>query len=111
MEPCPTVSLEAGYVGDYWRNASGGIQTGHAYLDKLDLLGTVDGGRAFGLEGLTLHGHVQYTKRTRIQRSFPPATAQGRQQYRGRANLATLRAVGGNGFRSDVFDERQAGTL
>lgn len=33
---------------------------GSAYLDNLDLMADVDGERAFGIAGLSLHGHVMY---------------------------------------------------
>ena len=59
-EPSPAVSLEAAYVGDLMRNTQGGLGRGGAYLDNFDLMATVDGGQAFGVDGLTLHGHVMY---------------------------------------------------
>lgn len=58
-EPCPAYSLEAGAVADAWRNAHGGLQPGNALLSKYDLLGTIDGASAWGVPGLTLHGHLQ----------------------------------------------------
>lgn len=59
-EPAAAVQLEAAYVGDLLRNTQGGLGDGGSYLDNLDLMATVDGGQAFGFEGLTLHGHVMY---------------------------------------------------
>jgi porin len=59
-EPAPAVELEFAYLGDLMRNTTGGLGVGDAYLDNLDLAATVDGARALGVEGLTLHGHVMY---------------------------------------------------
>lgn len=59
--PCPELAIEADLIGDLWRNASGGVRTGNAALDRFDVLGTVDGERSMGASGLTLHAHVQYT--------------------------------------------------
>lgn len=59
-EPTPGVTLEAAYAGDLLRNTHGGLGVGNGYLDNLDLMASVDGGRVFGLEGLSLHGHVMY---------------------------------------------------
>jgi porin len=59
-EDCPTFSLEGGYTADFWRNTRGGIATGGSYLDAVDVLATLDAGRAFGWQGVTLHGHIQY---------------------------------------------------
>jgi porin len=56
----PGVLLEAGYVGDAWRNTRGGIELGEAYLDNLDLVATIDGGQRLGIDGLTLHAHAMY---------------------------------------------------
>jgi porin len=60
-EPAPAVQLEAAYVGDAFRNARGGLAIGDAYLDNLDLMATLDGERALGVPGLTLHGHVVHS--------------------------------------------------
>ena len=58
--PCSAWSVEAGYTADLMRNTRGGLGVGSAYLDALDLLATVDAGRVWGLDGLTIHGHLQY---------------------------------------------------
>jgi porin len=57
---CRGWSVEAGYTADLLRNASGGLDTGNAYLDGLDVIASVDAERAFGWSGVRLHGHVQY---------------------------------------------------
>lgn len=59
-EATPGVTLEAAYAGDLLRNTRGGLGVGSAYLDNLDLMADVDGERAFGIAGLSLHGHVMY---------------------------------------------------
>lgn len=53
-ETVPGVLLEAAYVGDLWRNSRGGLGLGAFYLDNLDLMATVDGGRRFDGDGFTL---------------------------------------------------------
>ncbi len=57
---CSAWSLDAAYTADLWRNASGGLERGNAYLDGLDLTATVDAEQAFGWKGVQLYGHVQY---------------------------------------------------
>ena len=57
---CSAWSLDAAYTADLWRNASGGLERGNAYLDGLDLTATVDAERAFGWKGVQFYGHVQY---------------------------------------------------
>lgn len=57
---CSVWSVDASYTADLWRNASGGIDRGSAYLDGLDLAASVDAERAFGWRGVRLYGHVQY---------------------------------------------------
>jgi porin len=56
----PAIAAAAVYTGEAWRNASGGLETGNRYLDNLDLTLEVDGGRAFGLEGVTLFAYALY---------------------------------------------------
>ncbi len=57
---CGSFNLEAGYTADLWRNARGGVAAGNSYLDAMDIAATVDAGRAWGWDGVTLHGHLQY---------------------------------------------------
>lgn len=45
--------VSAAYTGEYLRNARGGLETGGAYLDNLDLQLAIDGERAFGVPGLS----------------------------------------------------------
>lgn len=59
-DDCPMLTLEGGYTADLWRNTHGGIAAGNSYLDAMDVLATLDAGRAFGWDGVTLHGHLQY---------------------------------------------------
>ena len=55
----PAVSVDALYVGDFWRNTTGGLRTGSAYLGNANLAVTVDGGRALGLDGLSFYVDAQ----------------------------------------------------
>jgi porin len=55
----PAVSVDALYVGDFWRNTTGGLRTGSAYLGNANLAVTVDGGRAVGLDGLSFYVDAQ----------------------------------------------------
>ncbi|MDW8260473.1 MAG: hypothetical protein RML32_13630, partial [Gammaproteobacteria bacterium] len=57
---CGSVALQATYIGELLRNASGGIQTGNAYLDRFDLVLEIDGERAFDRPGLHVFGHLMY---------------------------------------------------
>jgi porin len=57
---CSVWNIDVAYTADLWRNASGGIERGSAYLDGLDLAAAVDAERAFGWRGVRLYGHVQY---------------------------------------------------
>lgn len=59
-EDCSSFNVEAGYTADLWRNARGGVAAGSSYLDAMDIAATVDAGRAWGWDGVTLHGHLQY---------------------------------------------------
>jgi porin len=55
----PAVSVAALYVGDLWRNTTGGLRTGSAYLGNANVSVTVDGERSLGLEGTSLYVDVQ----------------------------------------------------
>ncbi len=59
-EPCPTLELEAGYIGDSWNAARGGLRSGTTYLDKLDLLASFNAERLLRVSGLSIHAHLQY---------------------------------------------------
>ena len=48
------VSFDAVYKFDVWRNFSGGIETGNAALDNLDVQMTIDGSKLYGLDGSTI---------------------------------------------------------
>jgi porin len=56
----PAWQLDLVYTGEFWRNTTGGLQEGGVYVDNLDMALTIDGGRAFGLEGLTLFAYGLY---------------------------------------------------
>ena len=48
---CRGFSFEMVYIGEQWRNASGGLRTGSTYLDNLDLILTAERG-SLGIPGL-----------------------------------------------------------
>jgi carbohydrate-selective porin OprB len=49
------ILLEGSYKLDLWRNLSGGSSKGTTAFDDLDLKMTVDGEKAYGLQGSTLY--------------------------------------------------------
>ena len=55
----PVVALEALYIGDAWRNTSGGLRTGSAYLGNANVSVSVDGDRALGLDGTSFYADAQ----------------------------------------------------
>ena len=55
----PAVSVNALYVGDVWRNTSGGLRTGSAYLGNANVSVTVDGERALGLGNTAFYVDAQ----------------------------------------------------
>ncbi len=67
----PAIALSAVYTADVLRNASGGLKTGNAYLDNLDMTLSVDGERALGLPGLTLFAYGLYTNDARFSEVYP----------------------------------------
>lgn len=52
--------FDAAYISEVWRNTSGGLRTGEAYLGNLDLMLSVDGERAWGVPGLSAFVYVLY---------------------------------------------------
>jgi porin len=60
------VDVEVVYKGDVWRNTTGGLRTGSAYIDYLDLSITVDGEAAFGIAGLELFANGLYNNGGRL---------------------------------------------
>ena len=56
------------YAGDLFRNTRGGIRTGGAYLDSLDVTLAWDGERGFGVPGLTAQALVLYNNGGSISR-------------------------------------------
>jgi porin len=60
------IDVEVVYKGDAWRNTTGGLRTGNAYLDNLDLKITVDGEAAFGIAGLELFANGVYNNGGRL---------------------------------------------
>jgi porin len=49
------VTMDVDYNGTFWNVGSGGINTGNNYLDNLNVVFDVDGSKAYGLSGNTLH--------------------------------------------------------
>lgn len=72
----PAVALGAVYTGERWSAVDGGVATGGAYLDNLDLTAEIDGERAFGVPGLTLFAYVLYDNGREFAAPFAGA-AQG----------------------------------
>lgn len=66
----PAYGFEAAYTADLWHNARGGVRTGTAYLDNLDLTLSVDGERAWGVRGLSAYAHVLYNNNTRFSERY-----------------------------------------
>ena len=58
-EDQPVVQVDALYVGDVWRNTTGGLRTGSAYLGNTNLSLAIDGERAVGLDGTTFYVDAQ----------------------------------------------------
>ncbi len=52
-------SVDAAYIGDVWRNTTGGLRTGSAYLGNANVSVTVDGERTLGLDGTTFYFNAQ----------------------------------------------------
>lgn len=67
----PAAVLSAAYTADLLRNASGGLATGNAYLDNLDVTLSLDGERAFGMPGLTFFAYALYTNDARFSEVYP----------------------------------------
>jgi porin len=55
----PVVRVDASYLGDVWRNTTGGLRTGSAYLGNANVAMTVDGERALGLDGMSFYFNAQ----------------------------------------------------
>jgi porin len=49
----PGITFDAAYIGDAARNVDGGLRTGSAYLDNLDLQLNAERGSLFGIPGLS----------------------------------------------------------
>ncbi|MGH8175709.1 MAG: carbohydrate porin [Steroidobacter sp.] len=62
--------LEATYTADVWRNMQGGIRTGGAYLDNLDVTLSVDGERAWGVRGLSAFAYALYNNDARFSQRY-----------------------------------------
>ena len=58
-QPSP-VNLSVLYIGELWRNASGGIRRGDRYLDNLDVTLKIDADRVVGWHGATLFVYGLY---------------------------------------------------
>ena len=66
-----TWTLAGAYTVDLLRNAHGGLATGDAWLDNLDLALDVDGERAFGVPGLRLFLNGLYNNAERFSERYP----------------------------------------
>lgn len=62
--------VEAVYTADVWRNAHGGLRTGNAYLDNIDLALGIDGEHAWGLRGVSAYAHVLYNNKARFSERY-----------------------------------------
>jgi porin len=62
--------LAAVYTADLWRNTRGGLRTGNAYLDNLDLTLAVDAQRAWGLAGVSAFVHALYNNSARFSERY-----------------------------------------
>lgn len=58
--------LNAAYIGDAWRNVSGGARRDSTYLDNFDIIATLDAERAFGWTGTTLLVSGLYNNRSTL---------------------------------------------
>lgn len=72
----PLLALGAAYTGERWSAVEGGVATGGAYVDNLDLTAEVDGERTLGVQGLKLFAHVLYNNGHEFAEPFVGA-AQG----------------------------------
>lgn len=63
------VEVEVLYTADVLENLDGGLRTGGAYLDNLDVLLTVDGAR-FGAPALSFHAHGMYNNAARFSERY-----------------------------------------
>ncbi len=55
----PALHVDALYIGDVWRNTTGGLRSGSAYLGNTDISLAVDGDRTLGLDGTTFYVDAQ----------------------------------------------------
>jgi len=56
----PTISLQAAYTGDFWHIPTGGLKSGGAYLDDLDMQLAVDLERAIEWQGAQFFFYAIY---------------------------------------------------
>jgi len=59
-QPAPVVSLQAAYAGDFWQVPTGGLESGGAYLDDLDVQLAVDLEQAIGWQGAQFFFYAIY---------------------------------------------------
>ena len=78
--------FNATYYAESWHNLKGGLATGTAFLDKLDLSAGLDGGRLFGLNGVTFFARGFYANGHAVSGSLVG-------DIQTVSNLETLRAV------------------
>jgi porin len=60
-EPLPAYQFDMAVDGEYWRNTTGGLQTGQRFLDHGLASLTINGGAAFDIPGLSLYGSTLFT--------------------------------------------------
>ncbi len=79
VEPQPdkeaAIEFAAVYTGEAWRNLSGGVAVGSAYIDNLDLQLKLDG-RLIGWEGVTAYFYGLYNNGHEFAAQYP-GTLQG----------------------------------
>src|SRR5690606_35486332 len=65
----PAYQFEAVYTAEVWRNVRGGISTGSAYLDNVDLTLAIDAERAWGWSGVSAFVYGLHARRRPRARS------------------------------------------
>lgn len=64
------INFGANYTGEAWRNTTGGLRTGNAYVDKIAGMVSIDTDAAFGHPGGTFFGSVFYTNSSTLSQSL-----------------------------------------
>lgn len=66
----PAYQLATVYTADLWRNARGGLRTGSAYLDNLDVTFELDAERAWGWSGVSAFVYGLYNNSARFSERY-----------------------------------------